>query len=235
MLPHQNYLLIIDDEQENPSLKEYFAQFNFDIYYSRSLENLPINDKLSAILVSIHLLDHEFHALKKLYFQYSTPIIVIDNQINEEMCINALNAGADDYLIKPLYPRELHARLGAITRRVQNSVKDDSEHCILIFSNWKLYPASRQLFNQDQHEVLLSAGEYELLYAFVKQPQQVLGREFLLQITKNSDLSPFDRRIDVQISRLRQKIEVDAKRPVLIKTIRNEGYILTSSVTLMRK
>lgn len=74
-----------------------------------------------------------------------------------------------------------------------------------------------------------------MLLAFVRQPQRVLGREFLLQLTKNTDLTPFDRRIDVQISRLRQKIEPNAKKPALIKTIRNGGYLFTARVLAVKE
>ena len=97
------------------------------------------------------------------------------------------------------------------------------------------YPASRQVFDEQNQELQLSVGEYDLLYTFVQQPQRVLDREFLLQVTKNSDLNPFDRRIDVQISRLRQKIEVDTKQPDLIKTIRNGGYMFTAPVTVVKE
>lgn len=92
------------------------------------------------------------------------------------------------------------------------------------------------MFRDNTNEELsLSAGEYDLLLTFVQQPQRVLDRELLLHITKNSDLNPFDRRIDVQISRLRQKIEVDAKNPTLIKTIRNGGYMFTAQVTTLKE
>ena len=144
--------------------------------------------------------------------------------------------GADDFVIKPLYPRELHARIGAISRRVTRAQQKNSVGKeVLMFTNWRLYPASRQIFGENNQELQLSAGEYDLLFAFVHQPQRVLDREFLLQVTKNSDLNPFDRRIDVQISRLRQKIELDKKKPALIKTIRNGGYIFTPRVVSLRE
>ena len=128
----------------------------------------------------------------------------------------------------------MHARLSAL-RRVNALQDTEQEKEILLFANWRLYPASRQIFSKSNQELQLSAGEYDLLLAFVRQPQSVLGREFLLQITKNSDLNPFDRRIDVQISRLRQKIETDAKKPALIKTIRNGGYLFTARVLSIKE
>ena len=91
------------------------------------------------------------------------------------------------------------------------------------------------MFGINDKELCLSAGEYELLLIFLQNPQKILDREFLLHLTKNDDLSPLDRRIDVQISRLRQKIESDVKKPSLIKTIRNEGYIFTAFVTSIKE
>ena len=124
----------------------------------------------------------------------------------------------------------------AITRRIirvqQNTAQGKD---VLVFANWRLNPASRQVFDKNNQELQLSAGEYDLLFIFVQQPQRILDRDLLLQITKNTGHGPFDRRIDVQISRLRQKIEINAKKPTLIKTIRNGGYMFTSCVVTLKE
>lgn len=231
MLPHQNCLLIIDDAPQNIPLEEYFSKFNFHIVQYPNLTQLDNNLEPAAFLINWQYIDSDLTIIDTLYHRYSVPLIVISDTANEEMCVRFLEAGADDFLVKPIHPRELHARLGTIARRVQRSLKSvDQEKEVLSFDNWRLYPASRQLFDSNDDELLLSAGEYDLLLAFVRQPQCILGREFLLQITKSGDLNLFDRRVDVQISRLRQKIETDARRPALIKTIRNAGYLFTSPV-----
>ena len=115
---------------------------------------------------------------------------------------------------------ELHARICAITRRVQWSTQAvNHEKEVLTFANWRLYPTSRRLFS-GHREQPISAKEYDLLLAFVRHPQRILDRDYLSHMTQCSGHRPLDRRIDVQICRLRNKIEVDAKKPVLIKTIR---------------
>lgn len=238
MFPHRKYLLIIDDAPKDQQLEEYFAKFNFKIVQYAQLSELgQEKEPPEALLINWkQLVLSNVTTINILYHRFPAPILVISDTVNESMCIQMLEAGADDFLVKPIHPRELHARISAISRRVQRAASDkDYEKEILHFANWQLYPASRQIFSDNQEELQLSAGEYELLLAFVRQPQQVLGREFLLQITKNSDLTPFDRRIDVQISRLRQKIETDAKKPALIKTIRNGGYLFTAQVSTLKE
>lgn len=237
MLLHQKYLILIENTPANIQIEEYFSKFDYQIVHYTSLSQLGSESiPAEAILINLSLIQVELSIVNTLYRRYPVPLIVISDTENEEACVRMLEAGADDFLIKPIHPRELHARIGAISRRVQRSIKEfEQEKNILIFANLRLYPASRQLYDDNQKELLLSAGEYDLLLTFIKQPQQVLDREFLLHITKNSNLNPFDRRIDVQISRLRQKIETDSKRPALIKTIRNEGYLFTSPVFVIKE
>lgn len=224
-MSQRHYLLFIDNEPVNEELKDYFEKFNLDIIQQKKLFPIHVEKGLpTAILINWSLLRTEPEAIEQFYNMYPVPLIVINNKPDEESSVAMLEAGADDFMTKPIYPRELHARIGAISRRViRAQQKVDHGKEVLMFANWRLYPASRQVFGENNEELQLSAGEYDLLLTFVQQPQRVLDREFLLQITKNTDLVPFDRRIDVQISRLRQKIEIDKKKPALIKTIRNGG------------
>ncbi|ASQ47125.1 winged helix-turn-helix domain-containing protein [Legionella clemsonensis] len=236
---HRKYLLIIDDAPLDEQLVDYFAKFDFNIIQQSDFSQLDkgINPPPAALLVNWALIQKDESIISKLYHRYTVPLLVISDKVDEDVCVHMLESGADDFLVKPIHPRELHARISAISRRVQRAAKEaEQEKEVLLFANWRLYPASRQVFDSNTHnELQLSAGEYDLLLAFVRQPQRVLGREFLLQLTKNSDLTPFDRRIDVQISRLRQKIETDAKKPALIKTIRNGGYLFTARVLSIKE
>ncbi|MBA2711642.1 MAG: response regulator transcription factor [Tatlockia sp.] len=236
MPTHRKYLLIIDDAPWDQQLADYFAKFDYEIVQFQSLAEL--NDETAppqALLINRSLFKTDLSILNNLYHRYPVPLLVLSEIKDEDACVQILEAGADDFLVKPLYPRELHARISAISRRVQRSTEMEQEKEVMLFADWRLFPASRQIFDRNTNQELqLSAGEYDLLFAFLRQPQQVLGREFLLQITKNSYLNPFDRRIDVQISRLRQKIETDAKKPALIKTIRNGGYLFTARVMSMK-
>ena len=197
MPSHRKYLLIIDDASWDAELAEYFAKFDYEIVQQTDFPNTGQDIPApAALLVNCSLFRTDSAAeVNNLYHRYPVPLIIIsDNDDDENTCVQMLEAGADDFLRKPLHPRELHARISAITRRVQRSTQDaEQEKEILLFANWRLYPASRQIFSNANQELQLSAGEYDLLLAFVRQPQCVLGREFLLQITKNSDLNPFDR------------------------------------------
>ncbi|HAT6832947.1 TPA: DNA-binding response regulator [Legionella pneumophila subsp. pneumophila] len=237
MMSQRHYLLFIDNEPVNEELKDYFEKFNLDIIQQKKLFPIHVEKGLpTAILINWSILRTEPEAIEQFYNMYPVPLIVINNKPDEESSVAMLEAGADDFMTKPIYPRELHARIGAISRRViRAQQKVDHGKEVLMFANWRLYPASRQVFGENNEELQLSAGEYDLLLTFVQQPQRVLDREFLLQITKNTDLVPFDRRIDVQISRLRQKIEIDKKKPALIKTIRNGGYMFTARVVTLKE
>ena len=236
-MSQHHYLLIIDTKPVNSDLKDYFAKFNLAIIEQPNLFPIHTDKGLpTAILINWSLLKNEPETISQFYHNYPVPLIIIGDYFNEQISIKMLEAGADDVMTKPIYPRELHARISAISRRVvraQQKIARGKE--VFMFTSWRLYPASRQIFSDTNQELQLSAGEYDLLLTFVQQPQRVLDREFLLQITKNTDLNPFDRRIDVQISRLRQKIELDAKKPALIKTIRNGGYIFTARVVTLRE
>ncbi|HHT9698742.1 TPA: winged helix-turn-helix domain-containing protein [Legionella pneumophila] len=236
-MSQRHYLLFIDNEPISEELRDYFEKFNLDIIQQKKLFPIHVEKGLpTAILINWSILRTEPEAIEQFYNMYPVPLIVINNKPDEESSVAMLEAGADDFMTKPIYPRELHARIGAISRRViRAQQKVDHGKEVLMFANWRLYPASRQVFGENNEELQLSAGEYDLLLTFVQQPQRVLDREFLLQITKNTDLVPFDRRIDVQISRLRQKIEIDKKKPALIKTIRNGGYMFTARVVTLKE
>lgn len=227
-----HYLLFIDQQPVSDDLKRYFSQFKIDIVQQSTLKLNDINlQTLNGLLIHWNILQHQPELINRYYTQYSVPLLIIDDEINEEVCVRMLEEGADDYITKPIYPRELHARITAISRRVQRGQqKSAQDKQIISFAGWTLYTAARQIFDENACELQLSAGEYDLLLTFIQQPQKILNREHLLEITKNSALNPFDRRIDVQISRLRQKIEIDPKKPVLIKTIRNGGYMFTAPI-----
>lgn len=232
-----NYLLIIDPQPIAESIKIYFSQFDIKIVQERTIFfTTDYADKPYALLIDYAALKKAPELIKQFYEHYPVPLLITSEQRNEEFCIKILEAGADDFLLKPLYPREVHARINAINRRVvQHAFQIEQGKEILCFSQWRVHRSSRQIFDQNHQELILSAGEYELLLAFIQNPQKILNREFLSQWSKNNSLNPLDRRIDVQISRLRQKIELNIKKPVLIKTIRNGGYMFTAPVITLRE
>lgn len=228
----RDYLLIIDPYPMDKEIKKYFSQLHIDIVQINNIDSLNLTTKLpTALIINEIVLKNHSKTIRALYKQYPIPIIISIDAYNEECCINMLEAGADDCLIKPLSPRELYARIQVIKRRMHPQIGKE----LFSFIQWRIYPSSRQVFNPNNQEIILSVGEYELLLLFIKNPQKILNREFLLHATKNTHLSPFDRRIDIQISRLRKKIELDANKPLLIKTIRNNGYLFTPSVIYHRE
>ena len=160
------------------------------------------------------------------------PVIMLTAMGEDTDRIVGLEMGADDYLAKPFNPRELLARIKAVLRRAEflpGKPPDDNESTVS-FSGWRLDLAKRELTSPGGVLVQLSGGEFELLVVFVTHPQRVLSREQLLDLARGRDSQPFDRSIDVQVSRLRRKIENDPRRPVLIKTVRGGGYMFTPEV-----
>jgi two-component system OmpR family response regulator len=146
--------------------------------------------------------------------------------------IIGLEMGADDYLAKPFNPRELLARVKAVLRRTGH--KETSEPGLDIesfkFNGWEFKPEQRELLNDEGTLVSLSRGEFELLDTFVRHPNRVLNRDQLLDMARGREAIPFDRAIDVQVSRLRKKLKDDPKNPMLIKTVRGGGYMFSAKV-----
>jgi two-component system, OmpR family, response regulator len=160
------------------------------------------------------------------------PIILLSARTEETDRIVGLEMGADDYVSKPFSPRELLARIKSVLRRV-NSLppqRQPVDATRIAFDEWSLDLGRRQLIDPQGVAMPLSAAEYALLDAFLRHPQIVLSRDQLLDLTQGRDAGVFDRSIDNQVSRLRKKIETDPKNPVLIKTVRGGGYMLSCVV-----
>jgi len=162
----------------------------------------------------------------------STPVLMVTAKGNDLDRIIGLEVGADDYLPKPFNPRELTARVRAILRRTRDihHVSSSPSSEVYRFAGWSLDAASRELLDPDGQPVGLTAGEYDLLLALLTHPQRVLNRDQLLDWTRGRSASPFDRTIDVQLSRLRRKLGDDGKPPTVIKTVRGGGYLFAPVV-----
>jgi two-component system OmpR family response regulator len=167
----------------------------------------------------------------------SLPIIILTARKDEADRVMSLELGADDYLTKPFSPRELLARIRALLRRARLHESPSAAVAkirLYRFAGWELNVRLRRLHAPTGQDVTVSNGEFNLLLAFLSAPQRVLDREQLLDLTRIHNAEVFDRSIDVQVGRLRRKIERDADHPQLILTERGAGYRLAVSVETIR-
>jgi len=227
------HLLVVDDDQAIRSLlRDFLCKYGFQVSTAQDgveMFNILKQDAVTLIILDIMLPgDDGFLLCRKVRAQSQIPILMLTAVGEETDRIVGLELGADDYLSKPFNPRELLARIKAILRRTNDSASSAST-CYQ-FDGWTLDTSKRRLLSPEALEISLSASEYDLLLTFAENEQRVLSRDQLLESTKNRSATPFDRSIDIQISRLRQKIEPNPKNPTLIKTIRGGGYLFTPQV-----
>ncbi|VVE61850.1 chemotaxis protein CheY [Pandoraea anapnoica] len=166
----------------------------------------------------------------------AVPVLMLTARSEETDRIVGLEMGADDYLAKPFAVRELLARIKSVLRRTRMlppgmQVTETAE--ILGFGEWQLDTTARHLLDTDGTQVALSGAEYRLLRVLLDHPQRVLTRDQLLNLTQGRQADAFDRSIDLLISRLRQRLRDGAREPRYIKTLRNEGYVFCSAVTIV--
>ena len=160
----------------------------------------------------------------------SLPVIMLTARSSSLDRVMGLETGADDYVCKPFEPLELLSRIRSVLRRTQFSQTHHStEPQKVRFAGWTLDLTARHLVNPDGVIMSLSGAEFRLLKIFLDHPNRVLNRDQLMGLIQGRDATAFDRSIDLQVSRLRQKVEVDPKSPVIIKTVRNEGYVLAAA------
>jgi two-component system OmpR family response regulator len=166
----------------------------------------------------------------------NTPVLMLTARGEDMDRIIGLEMGADDYLPKPFVPRELYARVRAILRRTRALPPNLSEAPSappreLRFAHWRLDTIARHLIDQNGAIVILSGAEYRILKVFLAHPQKILTRDQLMEFTQGREADVFDRSIDLLVSRVRQRLGDNAREPAIIKTVRNEGYVLACEVT----
>ena len=230
------HILIVDDDREIRDLTgRYLKKHGFRVESAadaKAMDRLLRDGRFDLIVLDLMLPGEDGLSIcRRLRASTRIPILMLTAVAEDTDRIIGLEIGADDYLTKPINPRELLARIRAVLRRAeaQGSAADPVEG-LLTFSGWRIDPARRELRDPDGVLVELTAGEFGLLMALVERPRRVLSRDRLLDITRGRDAQPFDRSIDVQVSRLRRKIELDPKNPDMIKTVRSGGYIFTLPV-----
>ena len=228
------HILIVDDDREIRDLTgRYLRKHGFRVDSApdaKEMDRLLRDGRFDLIVLDLMLPGEDGLSICRRLRAATRILIVMLTAVAEDTDrIIGLEIGADDYLTKPFNPRELLARIRAVLRRAEGLLPH-SEGGTLVFAGWRLDPARRELRDPDGVLVELTAGGFDLLAAFVERPRRVLSRDQLLYLTKGRDAQPFDRSIDVQVSRLRRKIEADPKKPEVIKTVRSGGYIFTLPV-----
>ncbi len=232
-----DHILIVDDDREiRGLLGDYLQKNGFRVTAvadGRAMQAALDADNVSLIVLDLMLPGEDGLVIcRNIRAKSEIPVLMLTAKGDDMDRIVGLEMGADDYLSKPFNPRELLARIKSILRRAKSlpdSVKPE-EASIVRFSGWRLDTLSRQLTSPEGVAVPLSGAEYRLLRVFVDHGNRVLSRDQLMDMCRGREMFPFDRSIDVQVSRLRQRLHDDAKEPLLIKTIRGEGYMLAAKV-----
>ncbi|OSQ37986.1 response regulator [Thalassospira mesophila] len=231
------HILVVDDDQEiQKLLKKFLMQHGYrmtTVSDGTEMRKALRDWKIDLLILDIMLPGEDGFALCRDVRRTSKiPIIMLTAVGEDTDRILGLELGADDYLTKPFNPRELLARIRAIFRRAETGTSEIVENSSekVRFGNWVLNLGSRELRDDDDVVVHLSTGEFSLLRALVKHNKRPLSRDQLVDIVRGQSSIPFDRSIDIQISRLRRKIEKDAKNPKLIKTVRGIGYQFCADV-----
>jgi two-component system OmpR family response regulator len=227
-------ILIVDDDADIRSLlADYLGAQGWHVSTAQDGAAMQqVLDRAPIDLVVLDLTlpgDDGLTLCRDLRARSAIPVIMLTARSAPLDRILGLEMGADDYLCKPFEPRELLVRIRNVLRRSQ-AAEPAGAPAKWRFADWTLDDATRQLQNGAGLVVALSGGEYRLLRALLERPNRALSRDQLLTLTQGRETDPLDRSIDLHVSRLRQKLGDDARAPRLIKTLRNEGYLLAASV-----
>ena len=243
------HLLIVDDDREiRDLLSRFLRKHGFRVSVAvggREMWQALADRAIDLIVLDLMLPGEDGLTLcRTLRARSQLPVIMLTAMGEEIDRIVGLEIGADDYLAKPFNPRELAARIKAVLRRAGSESRRAGDRpggrsgetsgrrlgASVRFAGWSFDADKRELISPEGVLVPLSGGEFALLGAFVTHPQRVLSRDQLLDLARGRDAQPFDRSIDVQVSRLRRKIEADPREPAIIKTVRAVGYLFAPPV-----
>lgn len=230
------HILVVEDDREISALVARYLRAN-DCRVTlagdgREMDRRLADSRVDLVVLDLMLPGEDGLSLCRRIRQNSTvPILMLTAKAEEIDRIIGLEIGADDYLGKPFNPRELLARIRAILRRgsVTEAAADEGVRQ-LSFLGWTLDVSLRQLLSPEAARVAITGAEFDLLHALCMRPGRVLSRDQLLDLTQGRAAGPFERSIDVLISRIRQKIESDPRNPEIIRTIRSGGYLFTPEV-----
>jgi two-component system OmpR family response regulator len=232
-----DHLLVVDDDAElRALLREYLQRNGYRVTVvpdGKSMWAALDGTKPDLIVLDLMLPgDDGLTLCSHLRARSRIPIIMLTARGEETDRIVGLEMGADDYLPKPFNPRELLARVKSVLRRARSLPENLAPEPAtkLHFAGWTLDVGARHLLSPDRIVIPLSGVEFRLLRIFLDYPRRVLTRDQLIDLMSSRDATPFDRAIDVQVSRLRHRFGDDAREPTLIKTVRGAGYVLAADV-----
>lgn len=233
------HILVVDDDREiRELLSRFLEKQSFRVTAARDAREArklwPLGRYHLVVLDLMMPGESGLDLTRWLRTQSEVPIVMLTAMGEETDRIVGLELGADDYVAKPFNPRELLARIRAVLRRAtadsSTGPSREPPARVLRFAGWVLEPTRRRLLNPQGAEVPLTGGEYELLMVLVERPNRVLTRDMLMDLLRGRQAGPFDRAIDVAVSRLRRKLEDDGRNPQVIKTVRGGGYVLSATV-----
>jgi two-component system, OmpR family, response regulator len=236
------HVLVVDDD---PSMRDvvrsYLENQNFQVSTvsdGRGMTRVLADKAVDLIILDLKLTNEDgLDLMRGLDKGSDVPVILVTGHRREETDrVVGLELGADDYLVKPFGLRELLARVRAVLRRssaAELRSRKSEKRIRYRFAGWELNMRTRTLTSPAGNTAALTAGEFNLLAAFLRSPQQVLSREKLLAATRVHDEEVFDRSVDIQILRLRRKLEVNPSEPQFIRTERGVGYIFAAAVEIV--
>jgi len=233
----QDHILVVDDDAETRRLlQEYLQKQGYRVTSAadgKALRAALVTARPDLIVLDLMLPGEDgLELCRDLRNRSNVPVIMLTARGEDTDRIVGLEMGADDYLAKPFNPRELLARIKSVLRRARSLPENLEPEAVksFRFTGWTLDVDTRNLTAPDGVVVPLSGTEFKLLRVFLAHPNRVLSRDQLIDFMISRDAGPFDRAIDVQVSRLRQRLRDDAREPRIIKTVRGEGYVLAAKV-----
>lgn len=229
------HIAVLDDEVDiTQLLANYLPAHGFrvsQVHDGDALIELMERDPADLVLLDLGLPgDDGFSIARRLRGRWQTGVIIVTGRGDAVDKVVGLEVGADDYVTKPFDLRELVARIKAVLRRLFAQPVAPAATAPLQFAGWRLDLQARSLRSPQGTEVALTGGEFDLLSTFAQHPGRVLSRDFLLEHTRGREAAPFDRTIDVQVGRLRRKLQARPGEAEIIKSVRGAGYILVPAV-----
>lgn len=245
MLTSALHIALLDDEVEITRLLGGYLRAQgyrvTEVHHGAALMALMQADTPALVLLDLGLPGEDgFSIARQLREHWRCGLIIVTGRGDAVDKVVGLEVGADDYVTKPFDLRELLARIKAVLRRLAPAeplpvqaagAPASAGNGKLAFAGWELDPSARRLLSPAGQDVSLTGGEFDLLHTLALHAGRVLSRDFLLEQTRGREAGPFDRTIDVQVGRLRKKIEADPDHPQIIKSVRGAGYILVAPVT----